>query len=312
MDEHLERHCHNVLDAARDGEIVFFLGAGVNLCGRPQGVRWKKGGDYLPTGQELADHLADEFRLPSGERPDLARVAQYVSAERGLGKLSKELRELFAVECAPTRIHRVLAHLARVLVAEKVEYPHQFIITTNYDDVLERAFREAGMPFDLLVYITHGEDRGRLRHLPHEGEPTIITEPNKAVELGTQRTVIVKIHGAIDRQDAERDSWVITEEHYVDYLTRTDISTWMPVALSSRLQESNLECLGYSLRDWNLRAILLRLRQDRSQGWNWWAVQLESEDVDRRVWIKQDLEILDANLEDYSATLEGLLEHGPP
>ena len=216
------------------------------------------------------------------------------------------------MECAPTRIHRVLAQLARVLVAEEVEYPHQFIITTNYDDVLERAFREAGMPFDLLVYITHGEDRGRLRRLPHEGEPTIITEPNKAVELGTQRTVIVKIHGAMDRQDAERDSWVITEEHYVDYLTRTDISTWMPVALNSRLQESNLECLGYSLRDWNLRAILLRLRQDRSQGWNWWAVQLESEDVDRRVWIKQDLEILDANLEDYSATLEELLGNSPP
>ena len=85
----------------------------------------------------------------------------------------------------------------------------------------------------------------------------------------------------------------------------------MPVALNSRLQESNLECLGYSLRDWNLRAILLRLRQDRSQGWNWWAVQLESEDVDRRVWIKQDLEILDANLEDYSATLEELLEDNP-
>ena len=311
MDEHLDRHCRNVLDAARDGEVVFFLGAGVNLCGRPQDVRWEPRGKHLPTGQELADYLAETFRLPPGDRPDLARVAQYVSTERGPAKLSKELHELFDVECAPTRVHRVLAELARMLLTEQVEYPHQFIITTNYDDVLERAFREAGVPFDLLVYVAHGEHRGRLLQLPHEGEPALITEPNKAVDLGTQRTVIVKIHGAIDKQDAGRDSWVITEEHYVDYLTRTDISTWMPVALSSRLQESNLECLGYSLRDWNLRAILLRLRQDRSEGWNWWAVQLESEDVDRRVWIKQDLEILDANLEEYSATLEALLAHSP-
>ncbi len=311
MDEHLERHCHTVLDAARDGEIVFFLGAGVNLCGRPPDVRWEPRGKYLPTGRELADYLADTFRLPSDNRPDLARVAQYVSIERGPAKLSKELHELFDVESVPTRVHRVLAELARTLLAEGVDHPHQFIITTNYDDVLEQAFRGAGVAFDLLIYVAHGEHRGRLLHFPPDGEPTVITEPNKAVDLGTERSVIVKIHGAIDRADAGRDSWVITEEHYVDYLTRTDISTWMPVALSSRLQESNLECLGYSLRDWNLRAILLRLRQDRSEGWNWWAVQLESEDVDRRVWIKQDLEILDATLEDYSATLEGLLEQSP-
>ena len=56
------------LDAARDGEIVFFLGAGVNLCGRPQGRGWTPGGKYLPTGQELADYLAERFRPPV-ERP---------------------------------------------------------------------------------------------------------------------------------------------------------------------------------------------------------------------------------------------------
>jgi hypothetical protein len=311
MDEHLERHCRNVVDAARYGEIVFFLGAGVNLCGRPEHVKWEPRGKYLPTGQELADHLAREYRLPADEPTDLARVAQYVTTELGAGRLWRELHELFDVECAPTRVHRVLARLAKVLQAdERVELPHQFIITTNYDDVLERAFQEAGLPFDLLVYVAHGENRGRLLHLPPEGEPAVITEPNKVVDLGTERTAIVKIHGAVDRAHAGRDSWVITEEHYVEYLTRTDISTWMPVALSRRLHESNLECLGYSLRDWNLRAILMRLRQDRAVGWNWWAVQLESSRVDRRVWIKQDLEILDANLEDYALTLERMLGNG--
>jgi hypothetical protein len=55
---HLERHCRNVLDAARDGEMVFLLGAGVNLCGRPEDVVWEPRGEYLPTGQELADYLA--------------------------------------------------------------------------------------------------------------------------------------------------------------------------------------------------------------------------------------------------------------
>jgi hypothetical protein len=307
MDEQLERHCDTVVDAACDGEIVFFLGAGVNLCGRPKDVVWTRGGKYLPTGQELAAHLTKEFRLPIEGQADLARVAQYVSAQRGAGKLRKELHELFDVECAPTQIHRILARLPHLLEAGAARFPHQFIITTNYDDVLERAFREEDTPFDLLIYIAQGEHRGRVQHTPHGGTPTVITEPNKMVDLGLERTAILKIHGAIDREDADRDSWVITEEHYVDYLTRTDISTWMPVGLSSRLQESNLECLGYSLRDWNLRAILRRLRQDRAEGWKWWAVQLESAELDRSVWIKQDLEILDADLDVYADTLEAAL-----
>lgn len=307
MDEQLQRHCANVVDAVRDGEIAFLLGAGVNLCGRPLDVTWEPGGMYLPTGQELADHLARKYRLPPDEEPELARVAQYVAAERGSAKLSKELHGLFDVECSPTALHMLLARLPGIMRAQGGAYPHQLIVTTNYDDVLERAFRAEGEPFDLFVYIAQGEHRGRVVHEPYDGEPVVITRPNLAVDVASDRTAILKIHGAIDRDDALRDSWVITEEHYVEYLTQTDISTWMPVALSSRLQESNLECLGYSLRDWNLRAILRRLRKDRSEGWKWWAVQLDSGELDRWVWTKHDLEILDARLEDYVDAVEAVL-----
>ena len=79
------------------------------------------------------------------------------------------------------------------------------------------------MPFSICsVYIAHGEHRGREPQIPTAGRRrSSRSKPNKMVELGLERTAILKIHGAIDREDAERDSWVITEEHYVDYLTRT-------------------------------------------------------------------------------------------
>jgi SIR2-like domain len=311
MDDQLKRHCANVLKAAREGEIVFLLGAGVNLCGRPKGMTWKPDGRYLPSGQELADYLAKEYGLPAGERPDLARVAQWVTAERGPARLSKELHELFDVEFSPTRIHKALARLPHARKGGGAVFPPQFIITTNYDDVLERAFRAEGTPFDLFTYIAQGEHRGRVRYQPHLGEPSVVTEPNMAVDLFADRSAILKIHGAVDRRDALRDSWVITEEHYVDYLTETDISTWMPLALNTRLRDSNLECLGYSLRDWNLRAILRRLRKDSGYGWKWWAVQLESGPIDRWVWMKQDLEILDIPLEEYAAGLDEGLDDPP-
>ena len=234
MDERLHHHCQIVADAAREGEVVFLLGAGANLCGRPAGVKWQAGGPYLPTGGELAEYLAMRYRMPHTERPDLARVAQYVAAERGSAKLSKELHTLFDVECAPTALHMLLARLPGLLEQSGSPAPYQFIVTTNYDDVLERAFRESGARFDLFVYQASGPDHGRLKHHPFDGEPHVITEPNRLVDIGSDRSVILKIHGAIDRKDALHDSWVITEQHYVDYLTQTDISTWLPVGLARR------------------------------------------------------------------------------
>ena len=32
----------------------------------------------------------------------------------------------------------------------------------------------------------------------------------------------MKIHGAVDRAEPDRDSYVITEDHYIDYLTKTE------------------------------------------------------------------------------------------
>lgn len=307
MQDQLNRHCGTVLDAVRDGEVVFLLGAGVNLCGRPDGVTWQPGGQYLPNGHELALYLARKFDVPEEDESDLARVSQYVVAERGAAKLSKELHELFSVKCAPTRIHKLLASLPGILRSEGSPYTNQFIVTTNYDDVLEEAFREANEPFDLFIYMAAGENRGRVWHQPPDGEGVVIDAPNLEVDAGEERTAIMKIHGAIDRDEPMRDSWVITEEHYIEYLTQTDISTWMPAELCRRLQDSNLECLGYSLKDWNLRAVLHRLRKTRAEGWKWWAVQLDSAEIERYVWMKHDLEILDARLDDYVTAFEANL-----
>ena len=35
--------------------------------------------------------------------------------------------------------------------------PELVIVTTNYDDALERAFRAANEPFDLVTYVAEGE-----------------------------------------------------------------------------------------------------------------------------------------------------------
>jgi hypothetical protein len=115
--------------------------------------------------------------------------------------------------------------------------------------------------------------------------------------------VILKVHGAVDRLDRDRDSYVITEDNYIDYLTRTDLSN-VPVTLAAKLRESHILFLGYSLRDWNVRAIFHRVWQQRRRGYKSWAVQRAPEPMEQAFWLKRGVEIYDLDLEEYIAELE--------
>ena len=41
--------------------------------------------------------------------------------------------------------------------------------------------------------------------------------------------MVLKLHGAIDRGDLKRDSYVITEDSYIDYLVGGDVGEQIPV-----------------------------------------------------------------------------------
>jgi hypothetical protein len=180
-------------------------------------------------------------------------------------------------------------------------------VTTNYDDALERAFGEAGEPFDLVTYIAEGEDRGKFVHWPPGEGPTVIDRPNEYRRLvPEERTVILKIHGAVDRSDPDGqwDSYVITEDHYIDYLARTDIANLIPVTLAAKLRRSHFLFLGYRMRDWNLRVILHRIWGEQKLKYKSWAIQLDPDEIDREFWEMRGVDILEVPLERYVEALE--------
>ena len=122
--------------------------------------------------------------------------------------------------------------------------------------------------------------------------------------------MILKIHGGVQRRsiELEKDSYVITEDHYLDYLTRTDISNLIPVTLIARVRNSSFLFLGYSLRDWNLRVILHRLWGSQVLDYQSWAIQWNPEELDRRFWNKRNVEILNVQLETYIVGLSQRLQ----
>jgi SIR2-like domain len=307
-----ENHYRAVVRELTEGSVVPLLGAGVNLCDRPADVVWKSGGEYLPSGWELARHLATKFLYPEEGSPtvparplDLLRVSQYVAANDGALPLYRELRSLFNAKHRRTRVHDFFAALPGRLKADGNER-YQLIVTTNYDDSLERAFEAVGEPYDVVWYIADPEEqRGKFWHRRPGEKPQKIGRPNRYDKIALdQRTVILKIHGAVDVDDAQRDSFVITEDHYIDYLTKTDIDQLLPPAILGRLRRSCFLFLGYSMSDWNLRVILHRIWGEQPLSYTSWAIRKDADAVEKALWEARRVVVLDIPLEVYMTELE--------
>jgi hypothetical protein len=319
-----EAHYQDVADAILEGDVVPFLGAGVNLCERDPVPEPFAPGPYLPSGSELAEYLAAKRRFPPEETTrDLLRVAQYVGVRRGWGKLYQDLRGVFTTDYVPNSVHRFLARIPAELRAANV--PQQLVITTNYDDALERAYDEAGEQFDVVYYDARRDGHlGKFFHRrPGAETPELIEVPNEYAELDfAERPVILKIHGAIDRSEAARDSFVITEDDYIEYLTRDEIRGFS--AIKAPMQQRSFLFLGYSLQDWNLRVLLNRIWDQHGPTMHSWAIQKrddrrseQSIEVERKLWDDRgDVELLFEDLAVYieklRACLVGAEQPSPP
>jgi DNA-binding SARP family transcriptional activator len=248
----------------------------------------------------LASHLAERFDYPVADPPDLARVAQYVALTKGSGPLYDELHALLAGSGAPSPVHRFFASLPPLL--RERGQPHMLLVTTSYDLSLEQALLEAGEEFDVVYYVAFGRERGRFRHIEPDGDAHVIDLPNRyATQLSLERrTVVLKLHGGVDQSPARsRESFVITEDDYIDYFPYGDLGAAIPVALAAKLRRSHFLFLGYGMRDWNLRLVLGRIWGAEGLSYRSWAVQPDPRPLERDFWAARHVELLEAGLAEY-------------
>jgi DNA-binding SARP family transcriptional activator len=266
------------------------------------------GGRVVPVlGEEtdaLTTRLAERFRYPRSEPAELPRVSQYAAALRGYGPLYDELRELVSAEVAVSSVHAFFASLPPVLRARRV--PYQLLVTTSYGTALEQAFTAAGEAFDVVSYIASGRDRGKFCHISPDGTCRVIAVPNTyATELSLERrTVILKMRGQVDPSaDRARDSFVVTEDDYIEYLGRADVASGVPVSLAAALRRSHFLFLGYTVRDWHLRLVLGRMWGDDPVAYRSWAVHPQPGPAEYELWRRLDVDLAETPLEVYVQAL---------
>lgn len=221
----------------KSGQCILFLGAGVHSAPGPGSPYAYSRKLSPPRGRALSRYLARKSdytkAFSEASRYDLQRVALHFETHPSFKRsdLVKEVRDAVQTGKEPSP--------ALVALAE-MNFP--LVITTNYDQLFERALVRAGKEFIRGVYSP--DDKRETRDI---GDPD------------ARKPYVLKIHGDVD----EPSSIVITDEDYIQFLLRmSDKEQVNPIPLGFRYHLKRWPTLfvGYSLRDYNLRLLFKTLR----------------------------------------------------
>jgi hypothetical protein len=306
-----------------EGSVVPFLGSGASRLG-------VSGLTGLPDGRGLASELVIKMgeAYPGKPTDDLPKVAQYYEQPfLDRPALYEYLHDRFYKK----QISAPLARTTQLLAAMPNLNTVWFIVTTNYDVFVERAFDKAGRPLCVITQNMRDPENGagKVNLLLPDGTRT---QEDAAKFLWKDRkypngdkfpdgtVYLFKMHGSADREMVDsadddmvesRDDLIITENDYVDFLVNTggtNSPNFPPASLATAFKTKRFLFLGYSLQDWNFRAFLrllvLRNALSGKDKLRHWAIQLGPSKLDEELWSQRNVNVYDGDLIEFCNRLE--------
>jgi hypothetical protein len=251
-----------IAKALKDGEVVPFLGAGASAgCG-------------LPSGKELAQRLLTEierkvkFRDRAG-RDNLALVASYLAQITDSLRLDSILRETFSIAAEPGELHKCLASINELQLIVTTNYDDLIeqalaarrpwiIVDRGISDIvwlrsLDSAWERVDareLPTEIIRIgtkiieskLNDINDKIRRGDINGDTAKSLIGELTQTqaryLKAEIPEPIIFKMHGTLDRLNKEGNAFLITEEHYVDFLGRPDKGR-IPAMLEAMMQRKN-------------------------------------------------------------------------
>jgi len=282
----LDAHYGRVVRLIEAGRLTFFLGAAIHAPAQILAAKFY-------------NELARVFECTALKEEQTA-VAQYIADQHSRESLYAEIRKLFARTPLPPReTHELFA----AWKSFRTRPPFPMIITTNYDDVLERRLADAGLRYHLLSYQADGPKRGLFYQRTAENGIRIIERPRNVREF-SEGFVIVKLNGGFDRQGRIPESYATTRIDYWDLAAR--LQDLLPAAVQQTLRAKPLLVLGSGLRSPDIESLIRFAHRDHP-GRRSWAITLKDDGIE--YWQQCGLEILNHDISIYVNELRARLEN---
>jgi hypothetical protein len=284
------------------GAVVPFVGSAASFAGLDPSP------DRLPDGFGLAKELIKEFRdYPGRDEDPLTKVAQFYE-ECGLGR--SPVYQHLRARLYDRQTNAPISPAARFL-ADLTPDP-LYIISTNYDSQIERAFEKRHRPYLLLTHNTSPTSehyRDLIIQRPHKSAEITHLKPSDFLlqDLHKKEAVIYKLHGTFANELTElEDTLILTEEDYVKFMVANSSQAAPPPALNKVFQERHFLFLGYSLADWNFRVILRSIHErakEAGKDYRHWAIQHPVEPIEERFWQGRGVNLYDVDLAEFVENL---------
>lgn len=253
MNDLSEADWNDLLDSIEEGLCTPFLGAGAST-------------PWLPLGDEMAKLVCERFGVLFDQHKGLPRVAQNASHV----DMEMQVRRFVAATCKlrnppdfsnPMQLHRVLAML-----------PLRYYVTTNYDDYMSMALSAARRSPITEICQWH--------RATWDEKVNRRSKSTQAHEASIANPVVFHLHGSF----ADRESMVLTEDDYLDFLTATTTHTWMLPPTIRKAFSQKILFLGYALEDMTFKVAIRKLSsQVRRMDLGHLTVQLVRDESDTAV-----------------------------
>lgn len=213
----MEKIPKHLVYMAKRGLLIPFIGAGFSAnC------------DEFPTWKELVERLLAKFHIEHRDilfKHDFLRVTEYIVLKNGgnIGPVRYELQRLLNDE------HIDISESDPHLLLVSLNTP--IIYTTNWDNLIEKAYEYAGREYCKIV---------TLRDILQAGQ--------------TQATQIIKFHGSFEHEE----TLVLTESHYFQ---RLELESPLDIKFRSDLLGRSVLFMGYSFTDFNIRYLWFKLQK---------------------------------------------------
>jgi hypothetical protein len=260
-----------------NGRLAFFLGAGAHLKRELSARAYYKS-------------IAEEHGIEESEL-QRAEAAQFIVDCEGRADAWISAKERLPTDESQTSlVYRFLAELPGLLRnSGRNDSSTLWMLTTNYDVMLEKVFEKAQEPFHLFYYQVDGKDVGRFLHREPDGTIRVIERPQNVGSFRDGAHIIVKLDGGIPYDPHFTETVAISP---IDFgISAGRLTSALPEAIRRVLRERSMLILGSSLKDPHVQN-LVRWSTGTTRLTKTWAAGLDWTSTEERFWSVAGVELL--------------------